>query len=128
MIKRIIDVFVSAVLLILLVPLFAIIGIAIKLGSPGPVFFRQERLTKNGKTFSMLKFRTMQSDAEKAGPRIAAAEDPRATKFGAKLRRTLLDELPQIWNVFWGDMSLVGPRAERPFFHKKFSRQFKRWP
>ena len=95
----------------------ACVAIGVKVTSPGPVLFRQVRLGRWGREFSIIKFRTMRADAEKeSGPVFAQLDDPRITKFGSFLRRTRLDEIPQLWNVFMGDMSLVGPRPERPYF------------
>lgn len=124
-IKRVFDMFLSISGLLLIVWwLFPIIAIAIRLDSPGPVFYSQVRVGKDGKTFKVHKFRTMVNDAEKySGPVIATANDPRITKVGAFLRKTRLDELPQLWNVLKGEMSFVGPRPERPNFVKDFIKQ-----
>jgi exopolysaccharide biosynthesis polyprenyl glycosylphosphotransferase len=120
-VKRSLDLVGSLVLLVLLSPLFLALAIAVKLGSPGPVFHRQERVGRDRRTFPMLKFRSMRADAESAsGPVWAAEGDPRRTKLGTFLRRWSLDELPQLWNVFRGQMSLVGPRPERPVFVHQF--------
>lgn len=97
-----------------------IIALIIALDSPGDPIFRQERLGKDGKPFTMYKFRSMYEDAERDGPRWADADDGRCTRFGAFLRRTRLDELPQIWNILKGDMSFVGPRPERACFYRLF--------
>lgn len=121
-VKRAMDVLLSAVGIVLLAPLLAAIAVLIKLTSPGPVLYRQERCGLNGRSFHMLKFRTMRADAERAGPQMTAANDPRKTRLGAILRATNLDELPQLFNVFRGDMSLVGPRPERPVFVRQFSK------
>ncbi len=91
-------------------------NLIVALDSPGPAIFRQERLGLNGKPFMIYKFRTMRLDAEANGPRWAAVCDTRCTRFGQFLRRTRLDELPQLWNILRGDMSLVGPRPERAYF------------
>ncbi len=121
--KRAMDVVLSGIGLVLLSPVFLVIAIAIKLTSKGPVFYSQERCGLNGKPFKMLKFRSMRVDAEaQTGAVWAAKDDPRRTKLGTFLRETSLDELPQLINVFLGDMSLVGPRPERPVFIQKFSR------
>jgi lipopolysaccharide/colanic/teichoic acid biosynthesis glycosyltransferase len=123
--KRTLDVFFSVVGLLLTVPLFPFIAAAIYIESPGPIFFRQRRAgelldSSRGQKlrfheFWMLKFRTMRPDAEKrSGPVLAEENDPRITKIGRVLRKTRLDELPQFWNVLAGDMSLIGPRPERP--------------
>lgn len=109
--NRIIDCIISFVALILTSPIFFIISILIKLGSKGPIFFKQKRAGKNGKLFTVLKFRTMIEGSEKMGLGIAVAEnDQRITKIGKFLREWTLDELPQLINILWGDMSLVGPR------------------
>ena len=124
LIKTVEDYVFSAVLLILMAPLLLVIAIIIKLTSPGPVFYRQERVTWNGAYFPMLKFRTMPVEAEAAsGPVWARAGEPRATPFGRFLRRTSLDELPQFINVLKGEMSIVGPRPERPQFVDEFRKQ-----
>jgi Undecaprenyl-phosphate glucose phosphotransferase len=122
-VKRIMDVTLSLVALVLLSPLLALIAVIIKLTSPGPVLYRQERCGLNGKTFHMLKFRSLRVDAEaQTGPVWAQKNDNRRTWFGAFLRSSSLDELPQLLNVLRGDMSLVGPRPERPFFVQQFSK------
>jgi Undecaprenyl-phosphate glucose phosphotransferase len=122
-VKRLMDVALSLIGLILLSPVMGAIALVIKLTSPGPIFYRQERCGLNGRTFWMLKFRTMCVDAEtQTGPVWAKKDDPRRTRWGAFLRRTSLDELPQLINVLRGDMSLVGPRPERPIFIHQFSR------
>ena len=112
-IKRLLDIGVSIVALILLIPVYTLIGIAVKLDSPGPIFFRQERIGKGGKPFMMVKFRSMYLDAERKGPALSSEDDPRITQVGRTLRKMRLDELPQFWNVLKGDMSIVGPRPER---------------
>lgn len=114
--KRIIDVFVSGLAILLGAPVFLLIALLVKTGSKGPVFYRQERIGLGGKPFMILKFRTMYTDAEKAGPQLSSENDPRITSTGRFLRRTRLDELPQFFNVLMGEMSLVGPRPERQFF------------
>ncbi|AVX19584.1 exopolysaccharide biosynthesis polyprenyl glycosylphosphotransferase [Carboxydocella sporoproducens DSM 16521] len=115
--KRLLDLIISLPLLLLLLPLFIIISILVKIDSPGPILYRQQRVTIGGKIFWLYKFRTMQVDAEAVtGPVLATKNDPRITRIGKLLRRTRLDELPQLWNVFKGEMSLVGPRPERPEF------------
>jgi putative colanic acid biosynthesis UDP-glucose lipid carrier transferase len=111
----------SLTILILASPLLLIIAAAVKLSSPGPVVYRQERMGLNGATFEMLKFRSMPVDAEReSGAVWATPGESRATRVGAFLRRTSLDELPQFFNVLKGDMSVVGPRPERPVFIKEF--------
>lgn len=110
--KRILGLIFSLVGFIILIPIFLIISILIKLTSKGPIFFKQERIGRNGKIFNMYKFRTMIVNAENIGDgiRVRSKNDPRITKIGKILRRTSLDELPQLINVIKGDMSLVGPR------------------
>lgn len=112
--KRIFDLLVSALGLIILSPIFALIALLIRLTSPGPVFYRARRVGQGGREFTLYKFRSMVADADRRGPGITAAGDPRVTSIGRVLRRTKLDELPQLWNVLRGDMSLVGPRPEDP--------------
>jgi exopolysaccharide biosynthesis polyprenyl glycosylphosphotransferase len=119
-VKRLMDVGLSAVGLFAISPLLAAIALSVKLSSPGPVFYAQERLGRDGRTFTIYKFRSMPLNAEAAGPMWTARDDERATPLGAYLRRYSLDELPQLWNVLKGDMSLVGPRPERPFFVEQF--------
>jgi putative colanic acid biosynthesis UDP-glucose lipid carrier transferase len=121
--KKLEDVFISFVVLVLASPLLALIAIGVKLSSPGPVFYRQERVTWNGERFTILKFRTMPVGAERAtGPVWSSRDENRATRFGAFLRRTSLDELPQFFNTLRGEMSIVGPRPERPEFVEQFRR------
>ncbi|MEW5914261.1 MAG: undecaprenyl-phosphate glucose phosphotransferase [Thermodesulfobacteriota bacterium] len=122
--KRIMDVAGAALGLVVLSPLLALIAVAVKLSSPGPVLYRQPRMGLDGRVFDMLKFRTMRQDAEaQTGPVWASADDPRRTRLGALLRRSSLDELPQLVNVLHGEMSLVGPRPERPELITEFRRQ-----
>jgi Undecaprenyl-phosphate glucose phosphotransferase len=119
--KRAIDVAISSVALAVLSPFFAIIALVIKRTSPGPVFYTQERMGLDGKAFNVYKFRSMHQDAEEdTGPVWARDDDPRATGIGRFLRKTDADELPQFWNVLRGDMSIVGPRPERPYFVEQF--------
>lgn len=118
--KRLSDVVVAALVAVLGILPMAIIALCIKLDSDGPVIFKQERLGKDGKSFTMYKFRSMAVDAEADGPKWADKEDERCTKVGCFLRKTRLDELPQFWNILKGEMSLVGPRPERPFFYDEF--------
>jgi Undecaprenyl-phosphate glucose phosphotransferase len=122
-VKRTMDVILSLSALIVLSPLMLLIGAFVRLASPGPVFYRQERCGLNGQPFQMLKFRSMRVDAERdTGAVWARKDDPRRTPLGAFLRKSSLDELPQLINVLKGDMSLVGPRPERPVFIQKFSK------
>ncbi len=126
--KRGLDILVAGTLLIVLSPLFGLIALLVKLTSRGPILYRQERMGLDGRTFSMLKFRSMHIDAEaETGPVWARARDPRRTRLGAFLRTTSLDELPQLWNVFKGEMSLVGPRPERPVFIQEFRQRIPRY-
>ena len=115
-IKRAFDIVASALGLIITLPVMCVVGAAVKLSSPGPVFYRQERLGLNRKPFKLYKFRTMIADSEPAGPQLTATNDSRITAAGRVLRRYRLDELPNLWNVFKGDMSLVGPRPERSYY------------
>jgi len=116
-VKRSIDILAAGTGLLVAIPIMAVIGVIIRLTSPGPAIFTQERLGYRGKRFTIHKFRTMVEDAEdRTGPVWAKDDDPRITPFGRFLRRTRLDELPQLWNVLIGNMSLVGPRPERPHF------------
>ncbi len=112
--KRLVDVAVSASALVVLAPVLALVALAVKLGDGGPVLFRQVRVGRGGKPFRILKLRTMRVDAERDGSRWAAADDDRITASGRALRRTHVDELPQLWNVLRGEMTLVGPRPEVP--------------
>jgi Undecaprenyl-phosphate glucose phosphotransferase len=118
--KRAFDLVFAGVGLVVLSPVLLAIAIWVKLDSPGPVFFAQDRVGLIGKRFRMLKFRTMAPDSEDAGAQWTKKDDPRKTRAGAVLRKLSLDELPQLWNVFIGDMSLVGPRPEQPLFVHQF--------
>lgn len=115
-VKRLMDIGISLLMLILLAPLFFILAILIKLDSPGTVIYRQQRVGRYGKPFTIYKFRSMHSDAEKDGPALSSGSDTRMTKIGRFLRKFRLDELPQFYNVLLGHMSLVGPRPERQFY------------
>ena len=121
--KRLLDVSAGLAGLLLSAPLWPLIALAVKLDSRGPVFFGQERVGWRGELFRILKFRTMTTDAEKHGAQWATQNDPRVTRLGRFLRRTRLDELPQLWNIVKGDMSLVGPRPERPEFVKELAEE-----
>jgi Undecaprenyl-phosphate glucose phosphotransferase len=119
--KRLIDVAISTAALVLLAVPLGLLASIVKLTSRGPVFYRQERMGLDGKSFTILKFRSMYDDAERStGPVWTVPDDPRVTPFGRFLRRSNLDELPQLWNVLRGDMSIVGPRPERPHFVQQF--------
>ena len=119
--KRAFDLVASAAALVLLSPVLLLIALAVRLDSPGPVIFRQERVGRGGSTFRLLKFRTMVADAERLAPNVSPADDPRITRTGAVLRRWYLDELPQLLNVLRGEMSLVGPRPETPEYVAQFT-------
>lgn len=122
-IKRLFDILASGIGIIILSPVLLIIALRIKNGSDGPVFFKQVRVGKDGKEFEILKFRTMVVDAEKMGRQITVGADNRITKVGGFLRKYKLDELPQLFNVFKGDMSLVGPRPEVPRYVKLYTEE-----
>lgn len=119
-VKRVFDIFFSLIGLIVLAIPMAVIALVIVIDSPGGAIFRQERLGKNSKPFTICKFRTMKRDAEVDGPQWAGKKDARCTRVGVFLRRTHLDELPQLWNILKGDMSFVGPRPERACFYEEF--------
>ena len=119
-VKRTFDLACSGLGLLVVSPVLAVIALAVKLDSPGPVFYAQERVGMNGRRFRMYKFRSMRVDADTHGPGWTVKDDPRRTALGSTLRRLSLDELPQLWNVFVGDMSLVGPRPEQPHFVEEF--------
>jgi len=122
-VKRLLDVVVSLVVLLIGLPLWIVIGLLVRVTSHGPAIYRQKRIGRHGKPFTMYKFRTMKNNAEAGtGPVWAQANDPRYTALGRWLRRTRLDEIPQFVNVLRGDMSLVGPRPERPYFVEKLAR------
>ncbi|WP_232830193.1 sugar transferase [Lewinella sp. IMCC34191] len=114
--KRILDIFWSLTMLILLSPLYAYVALRVRLSSPGPIFYTQERIGLNGQPFRIIKFRSMYTDAEHQGPQLSRDQDERCTPWGSTMRKWRLDELPQFWNVLVGDMSLVGPRPERQFY------------
>mgnify|MGYP000917576806 CR=1 FL=1 len=123
-IKRLFDFFASLLIIIILLPLLLLITLLIKIFDKGPAFYYQERLTEGERKFVIIKFRTMKVNAEKeTGKVLATADDPRLTKIGKVLRKYRLDELPQIFNVLIGDMSLVGPRPEREFFVNDFKKK-----
>ena len=123
--KRVFDFFSSLIGIIILSPLLLIVSIIIKFSSKGPIFFKQIRVGKNEKEFAILKFRTMVTDAEKLGKQITVGRDPRITPIGHFLRKYKLDELPQLFNVLLGEMSLVGPRPEVPRYTKYYSEEQK---
>jgi lipopolysaccharide/colanic/teichoic acid biosynthesis glycosyltransferase len=119
--KRVFDVVVSLVALVLLLAVLVVIAVVIKLDSPGPAFYSQERVSLNGRRFRLFKFRTMVVGADRLAPNVSAAGDPRVTPVGRFLRRWYIDEFPQLFNVLRGDMSLVGPRPETPEFVELFT-------
>jgi lipopolysaccharide/colanic/teichoic acid biosynthesis glycosyltransferase len=119
--RRLLDVAVAGVLLLALSPLLAVLVALVRATSPGPALFRQTRIGRDGRPFVLLKLRTMRADAASTGPAITAGTDPRITPLGARLRRAKLDELPQLWNVLRGDMSLVGPRPELPHYVARYT-------
>ena len=123
--KRFFDIIMSLILLIILSPIFLILAIWIKIDSRGPVFYRQERITTYGKVFKIFKFRTMVQDADKKGSLITIGEDPRITKIGKKIRKCRLDEIPQLINIFKGDMSFVGTRPEVQKYVEKYTDEMK---
>jgi lipopolysaccharide/colanic/teichoic acid biosynthesis glycosyltransferase len=119
--RRTLDVVLATVLLVALAPVLLVAAALVRLGAGRPVLFVQERVGRNGRPFGLLKFRTMVADAARRGPALTAKDDPRVTRVGAVLRRWKLDELPQLWNVVRGDMSLVGPRPELPRYVAHYS-------
>jgi sugar transferase (PEP-CTERM system associated) len=124
LIKRIVGLSLSIVMTVLLLPLIAVVALAIKLDSKGPVLFKQERVGENGKVYTIYKFRSMREDAEAlSGPVWAEEDDPRITRVGRIIRKLRIDELPQLWNVIKGDMSFVGPRPERPYFVERLKKK-----
>ncbi len=114
--KRIMDILLSVIAVIFLIPFYLFSALAVRMSSPGPIFFLQERVGINGKPFYIIKFRTMFVNSEAKGPQLSSADDPRITKIGRFMRKTRLDEFPQFINVLLGQMSLVGPRPERQFY------------
>lgn len=121
MIKRLFDITVSLTLLILLFPVLVLVGLLVALDSPGPILYRGRRVGKDGKVFSVLKFRTMVTGADRMGPAITGGSDARVTRVGKFLRKWKLDEVPQFYNVLRGEMSLVGPRPEAPRYVKLYT-------
>jgi len=123
-IKRAFDILFSLTAILITSPIMIFIAIGVKLSSPGPIFFKQERVGLNNKTFNMLKFRSMRvEDPNKEKFQWTTENDPRKTKFGSFIRKTSLDELPQFFNVLFGDMTIVGPRPERPYWVNKFKEE-----
>lgn len=126
MLKRAFDVVVSASVVLIALPLWAVVAVAIKLSSPGPVFHRARRIGKDGRPFTLYKFRTMVADADAQGPGITQRDDPRITRVGRFLRRMKIDEMPQILNVLRGEMSIVGPRPEDPRYVARYTPEQRR--
>lgn len=126
-VKRAFDLVSTGCALVVLAIPMGVIALKIKSESPGPAIYAQERVGKGGKPFMVYKFRSMYVDAEARGARWAQGDDPRVTPFGKVMRQTRLDEIPQFWNVFKGDMSLVGPRPERPAFCDEFEKRIVGW-
>jgi exopolysaccharide biosynthesis polyprenyl glycosylphosphotransferase len=122
-VKRFLDILLSLLALPIAIPIILIFAVIIKLETPGPAFFLQERVGLHGKYFKVIKLRSMGVNAEKNGAQWATKNDPRVTKVGAFIRKTRIDELPQLFNVLKGDMSLIGPRPERPMFTAQFNEE-----
>lgn len=120
---RTIDLIFASLGLIVAIPFIVVFGLAIKLEDGGPIFFKQERVGKNGKLFNVYKLRSMRMDAEKHGAQWATKNDPRVLKVGGFIRKVRIDELPQFWNMLKGEMSLIGPRPERPVFIDQFTQE-----
>jgi lipopolysaccharide/colanic/teichoic acid biosynthesis glycosyltransferase len=123
MAKRLFDIIASVSMLILCSPIYFLAAILVKLGSPGPVHYRAVRAGKGNKPFKLLKFRTMVMNADQIGPGITASHDPRITVVGRILRKSKLDEIPQLWNVLKGDMSIIGPRPEDPKYVRLYTEE-----
>lgn len=121
--QRILDIILSLIGLIIGIPLMLIFGIFIKIEDKGPMTYKQERVGKNGRVFYIYKLRSMRTDAEKFGAKWAEKDDPRITKVGKFIRKTRIDELPQLFNILKGDMSIIGPRPERPSFTAQFNEE-----
>jgi len=120
--KRMVDIVISFVALVVLLPVILLFALIVMIETPGSPFFLQERLGKNGRPFTIMKLRSMYSDAEKNGAQWAVKNDSRVTKVGKLIRQTRIDELPQLWNVLKGDMSIVGPRPEKAVFIEEFQK------
>lgn len=121
--QRVLNILLSLIGLAIGIPLIIIFGIRIKIEDNGPITYKQERLGKGGKRFYIYKLRSMRTDAEKFGAQWAEKDDPRITKVGRFIRKTRIDEIPQLFNILKGDMSLIGPRPERPQFTEQFNRE-----
>jgi exopolysaccharide biosynthesis polyprenyl glycosylphosphotransferase len=122
-VKSLSDILIGIIGLLLSIPIIILFGMLIKLESKGPIFYKQERVGFGGSVFNIIKLRSMRADAEKNGPQWAMKSDNRITKIGAFIRKTRIDELPQFLNLIKGEMSLIGPRPERPFFTEKFNKE-----
>lgn len=122
-VKRGLEVLFSIALLLFTLPVMLLVAVAIKLESPGPIFYKQVRVGLKGRNFEVIKLRSMRTDAEKNGPQWASKNDPRVTRVGQFIRKTRIDELPQLVNILRGDMSLIGPRPERPVFTDQFEKE-----
>jgi exopolysaccharide biosynthesis polyprenyl glycosylphosphotransferase len=122
-VKQLLDVLIAIITLILLMPLNIVLAICVKATSPGPIFYRQQRVGKYGKTFRIYKFRSMYHNAEENGPELSSKHDPRVTRFGQFMRKHRLDEIPNFLNVLKGEMALVGPRPEREYFIRKITEE-----
>jgi exopolysaccharide biosynthesis polyprenyl glycosylphosphotransferase len=122
-VKRVLDVILVTLTIPLWVPLALIVAVVVRFDSPGPILYSQPRVGRSGRTFTLTKFRTMVDDAESSGPQFTSQDDPRITRTGNFLRKSRLDELPQLWSVLRGELSLIGPRPERPVFVEEFSRE-----
>ena len=125
--KRLFDLVVASFAAVLFAPVMALVALAISIEDGEPVLYRQERVGRDGNTFQILKFRSMRLDAEKHGAKLATSGDDRCTRVGRFIRRTSLDELPQLFNVLRGEMSIVGPRPERPVFVDQFEKKIPRY-
>ena len=123
LLKRTEDAVLSSIILLCISPILLVVALGVRLSSKGPIFYRQERVGLNGRPFMMLKFRSMPVDSEKNGVQWGGARDKQVTRFGAFIRKTSLDELPQFINVLKGDMSIVGPRPERTLFVERFKHE-----
>ena len=121
--KRVLDVVVVGLTMVIWLPVSLIVALVVRLDSKGPILYRQARVGRDGKLFTLTKFRTMVVDAEATGPQFTMEDDPRITRTGSFLRKSRLDEFPQLWSVLRGELSLIGPRPERPVFVEVFSRE-----
>lgn len=122
--QRFCDIVITLIALLIGIPLILIFGLAIRIEDNGPILYKQERLGKNGKQFYVYKLRSMRTDAERFGAQWAEKDDPRVTKVGNFIRKTRIDEIPQLFNILIGDMAIIGPRPERSIFTKQFNEEF----